>query len=80
VPPLGRIVAGKDFSVMKGKRSPGMRLTGRRRADLSANSELSRLELTAGARRYTPEAAGIWHANHAVRQAERELAQQAGAV
>ena len=25
-----------------------------------------------------PEAAGIWHANDAVRQAERELAHQAG--
>jgi transposase len=36
-----------------------------------------RLELTAGAQRYTPEAAGIWHANDAVRQAERELARQA---
>jgi transposase len=39
--------------------------------------KLRRLEITAGARRYTPEATGIWHANDAVRQAERELARQA---
>jgi hypothetical protein len=41
------------------------------------NKKLRRLEITAGHRRYTPEAAGIWHANHAIRQAERELAHQA---
>jgi transposase len=39
--------------------------------------KLRRLELTAGRPRYTPEAAGIWHANDAIRQAERELARQA---
>jgi transposase len=39
--------------------------------------KLRRLELSAGHQRYTPQAAGIWHANEAVRQAERELAQQA---
>jgi len=39
--------------------------------------KLRRLELTAGHPRYTPQAAGIWRANDAVRQAERELAQQA---
>jgi hypothetical protein len=39
--------------------------------------KLRRLELTAGHPRYTPQAAGIWHANEAVRQAERELAHQA---
>jgi hypothetical protein len=39
--------------------------------------KLRRLEITAGRPRYSPEAAGIWHANDAVRQAERELAQQA---
>jgi transposase len=39
--------------------------------------KLRRLEITAGAPRYTPEAAGTWHANEAVRQAERELARQA---
>jgi transposase len=42
--------------------------------------KLRRLELTAGHQRYAPEAAGIWHANDAVRQAERELAQQAEAA
>jgi hypothetical protein len=42
--------------------------------------KLRRLEITAGHPRYTPEAAGIWHANDAVRQAERELAQQAEAA
>ena len=39
--------------------------------------KLRRLEITAGAKRYTPKAAGIWSANDAVRQAERELARQA---
>ena len=39
--------------------------------------KLRRLELTAGRPRYAPEAAGIWHANDAIRQAERELAHQA---
>jgi hypothetical protein len=39
--------------------------------------KLRRLEITAGAPRYTPKAAGIYSANTAVRQAERELARQA---
>ncbi|MBA3263252.1 MAG: IS110 family transposase [Thermoleophilaceae bacterium] len=39
--------------------------------------KLRRLELSAGHRRYAPEAAGVWHANEAVREAERELARQA---
>jgi transposase len=39
--------------------------------------KLRRLQITAGAKRYAPEAAGIWHANETVRQAERELARQA---
>jgi transposase len=39
--------------------------------------KLRRLEITAGAKRYTAKAAGIWSANDAVRQAERELARQA---
>jgi transposase len=39
--------------------------------------KLRRLEITAGHPRYAPERAGIWHANDAVRAAERELARQA---
>jgi transposase len=39
--------------------------------------KLRRLEITAGAPRYSAKAAGIWSANDAVRQAERELAHQA---
>jgi transposase len=39
--------------------------------------KLRRLEITAGSPRYTPKASGIWSANAAVRQAERELARQA---
>ena len=39
--------------------------------------KLRRLEITAGAERYTQSGAGIWVANDAVRQAERELARQA---
>src|ERR671934_83315 len=39
--------------------------------------KLRRLEITAGAPKYTKAAAGIWHANDMVRDAERELAQQA---
>jgi transposase len=39
--------------------------------------KLRRLQITAGAKRYAPEAAGIWSANTAVREAERELARQA---
>jgi hypothetical protein len=39
--------------------------------------KLRRLEITAGAPRYSASAAGVWSANAAVRQAERELAHQA---
>jgi transposase len=39
--------------------------------------KLRRLQIAAGAKRYTPEAAGIYRANTAVREAERELARQA---
>ncbi len=39
--------------------------------------KLRRLEITAGAPKYSKAAAGIWHANDMVREAERELAQQA---
>jgi len=49
----------------------------RLRPAVADQKKLRRLELTAGHQRYTPEAAGIWHANDAVRQAERELARQA---
>jgi len=39
--------------------------------------KLRRLEITADAERYTPQASGIYAANTAVREAERELARQA---
>jgi hypothetical protein len=39
--------------------------------------KLRRLQITAGHQRYAPEAAGISHANDALRDAERELARQA---
>src|SRR4051794_12692538 len=39
--------------------------------------KLRRLELTAGAPKYAKSAAGVWSANDAVREAERELARQA---
>jgi transposase len=39
--------------------------------------KLRRLELTAGAPKYARSAAGVWSANDAVRDAERELARQA---
>src|SRR3954467_7220933 len=39
--------------------------------------KLRRLELTAGAPKYAKTARGVWSSNHAIRQAERELAQQA---
>jgi len=39
--------------------------------------KLRRLEITAGAQRYSAKATGIWSANDAVRNAERELAHQA---
>jgi transposase len=41
--------------------------------------KLRRLEITAGAPKYTPGARGIWSANDAVRDAERALAEQAEA-
>lgn len=41
--------------------------------------KLRRLEITAGAKKYTPQAAGIWHVNEKMREAERELARQAEA-
>src|SRR4051794_14561166 len=41
--------------------------------------KLRRLEITAGAPRYTKTAAGIWSSNDAIRQAERQLAAQAEA-
>jgi transposase len=39
--------------------------------------KLRRLEITAGAPKFSPEARGIWAANDAMRQAELELARQA---
>jgi len=39
--------------------------------------KLRRLEITAGAPKYTKSASGIWSANDAVREAELELARQA---
>jgi hypothetical protein len=39
--------------------------------------KLRRLEITAGAPRYTKTAAAIWSSNDAIRQAERRLAEQA---
>ena len=39
--------------------------------------KLRRLEITAGAPKYDKSAAGVWSANDAVREAERELARQA---
>ena len=39
--------------------------------------KLRRLQIAAGAERYSAKAAGIWSANDAVRKAERELARQA---
>ena len=41
--------------------------------------KLRRLEITAGARKNTRQAAGIWSTNAMMRQAERELAEQAEA-
>jgi hypothetical protein len=41
--------------------------------------KLRRLELTAGAPKYAKTAGGTWSSNDAIRQAERELAQQAEA-
>jgi transposase len=39
--------------------------------------KLRRLEITAGAQRFTPDSRGIWAANDAMRKAELELAHQA---
>jgi transposase len=39
--------------------------------------KLRGLELTAGAPKYAKTARGVWSSNHAIRQAERQLAQQA---
>ena len=39
--------------------------------------KLRRLELTAGAPKYTKTARGIWSSNQAIRHAERQLAAQA---
>jgi hypothetical protein len=39
--------------------------------------KLRRLEITAGAPKYTRRAAGIWSTNHLMRTAELELARQA---
>jgi hypothetical protein len=41
--------------------------------------KLRRLELTAGAPKHAKTARGIWSTNQAIRQAERQLAQQAEA-
>jgi hypothetical protein len=41
--------------------------------------KLRKLELLAGAPRYERKAAGVWSTNHAMREAERQLAQQAEA-
>jgi transposase len=41
--------------------------------------KLRRLELTAGAAKNTPDAAGRWSTNPRIREAERELARQAQA-
>jgi transposase len=41
--------------------------------------KLRRLELTAGAEKYAKTARGVWSSNLAIREAERELAQQAEA-
>ena len=41
--------------------------------------KLRRLELTAGAEKYSKAAGGLWSTNQAMREAERELARQAEA-
>jgi hypothetical protein len=41
--------------------------------------KLRRLEITAGAPKYAKSARGIWSSNQAIRQAERQLAEQAEA-
>jgi transposase len=43
------------------------------------NKKLRRLEITAGAPKYAKTARGIWSSNAAIRQAERQLAEQAEA-
>jgi hypothetical protein len=42
-------------------------------------TKLRRLEITAGAEKNSPAAAGIWATNNRMREAERELAHQAEA-
>jgi hypothetical protein len=41
--------------------------------------KLRRLEITAGAPKYATTARGVWSSNLAIRQAERQLAEQAEA-
>ena len=41
--------------------------------------KLRRLEITAGAPKYAKTAQGVWSSNQAIRQAERQLAEQAEA-
>ena len=41
--------------------------------------KLRRLEITAGAPKYAKTARGVWSSNVAIRQAERQLAEQAEA-
>jgi hypothetical protein len=41
--------------------------------------KLRRLEITAGAPKYAKAARGVWSSNVAIRQAERQLAEQAEA-
>jgi hypothetical protein len=41
--------------------------------------KLRRLEITAGAPKYAKPARGVWSSNVAIRQAERQLAEQAEA-
>jgi hypothetical protein len=41
--------------------------------------KLRRLELKAGAKKYSEAAAGVWSANQKMRESERQLAQQAEA-
>jgi hypothetical protein len=41
--------------------------------------KLRRLELTAGGPKYANTARGVWSSNSAIRQAERQLAEQAEA-
>ena len=54
-----------------------MRSSRRAGARCASPVRCARLEITAGAPRYSAKATGIWSANDAVRNAERELARQA---